>query len=345
MNLFDKIAIDLDTLHNVNKIKKDNLKKKLGREMFIKKELSAFPHTLNSLIPGFDPKSATGALTLDVNNKKTNHMFPSIFINKDSNKGMEPLGANGKEKKALNLVINHHEMNELDTIHFKNYRSSFAQQFGHNALGEVVMRENNIVANGDKHIKRGNEYLVNYRREHEQPVIKEILKHINPEKAENFQFGDPNSRLNRHEMKKFNQYEKILPIQKWKELNEALPNFNYEEQEKYYKTIDPSGNLLTKFKNIMEHTKYVADNLDMDRFAKDKKHRYDMVKHVDKINKMGREMESFMTSEHPFIQNVANTHVGSYAKSNVAPPIPPRPVTQKPNKALSVVKTIAQHHI
>jgi hypothetical protein len=65
-----------------------------------------------------------------------------------------------------------------------------------------------------------------------------------------------------------------------------------------------------------------------------------VVKHVDKVNKLGREMEGFMASKSPFIQNIANTHVGSYAKSNVAPPIPPRP-----NKALSVVKTIAQHHI
>ena len=51
-----------------------------------------------------------------------------------------------------------------------------------------------------------------------------------------------------------------------------------------------------------------------------------MVKHVDKVNKLGREMEGFMASKSPFIQNIANTHVGSYAKSNVAPPIPPRPV-------------------
>jgi hypothetical protein len=303
MNLFDKIAIDLDTLHKTTKLKEDKLKKRLGRDPFIDKDLSEF-HGVSNLIGSTHENNLAGPVTSPTTQSpKLKHVLPSIFANRDSYNVVKiPNNASGKVKKARNLLTRNHEMDELIENHINHFSNpSTALRYGHNSITGVLTKEHNIIATSDNDIKTGGQELTDYRRKNEQKHIKKLLNYIDPEKAENFQYGDSNSRLNRHTLKKMRDYEKILSTQEWKP---TIKNVDLEAAKNYLKDFDSSGKTFNKYKDMVGHMKYVIDNLDMDRFAKDKKYRYDMVKHVDKINKMGREMESSMTSKHPFVQNI-----------------------------------------
>ena len=338
MNLFDKIAIDLDTLHKITKLKENKIKKKLGRDPFIDKDLSEL-YGVSNLIESTHKDNLMGPVTTSTTQSpKLKHVLPSIFIGKNSYDVVKiPNNASGKVKKARNLLTRNHEMDELIEGHFNNFSSpSVNSKYGHNSITGILTKEHNIIATGDKNIKAGGQYLVDFRRKNEQKHIKKLLNYIDPEKAENFQFGDPNSRLNRHTLRKMRDYEKILSTQEWKP---TIKDVDLEAAEKYLKDFDSSGKTFNKYKNMVKHMKYVIDNLDMDRFTKDKKYRHDIIKHTDKANKHLSEVQNVVTTDNYF-KNLVNNHTGSYAKSNVAPPIP-----TKSNKTLSAIKTMAQHHL
>jgi len=337
MNLFDKIAIDLDTLHNVVNTKRKSLREKYGRPIMVKRDMGQVNQGVANLLKDSGYKFlGPAALPKNIATSALDHVYPILYAGKNSYETVEKLkkGSDGKVKKARNLIGVNHELQEIST---PRTIPGQVERYGHRSLIDVLGHENNIIATGDKYIQEGTKEIVDYRRKNEQEEMKKLLSYIDPEKAENFQFGDPNSRLNRHTLNKMRDYEKVTITKDWNKLYNFMVKRNEERKKNKLTIFTPKEKEMEEER--IKHIKYVADNLDMDRFAKDKKHRYDIIKHVDKIiDNKNKNTDSHILKRRD--KYLIDTHVGSYAKSNVAPPIPPRP-----NKALSVVKTIAQHHI
>ena len=233
MNLFDKIAIDLDTLHNVVNTKRKSLREKYGRPIMVKRDIGQVNQGIANHLKDSEYKFlGPAALPKNIATSTLDHVYPMLYAGKDSYGAVEKLkkGSDGKVKKARNLIGINHELQEILT---PRTIPGQVERYGHRSLIDVLGHENNIIATGDKYIQEGAKDSINSRRMREQEKMKKLLNYFDPEKAKNFQFGDPNSRLNRHTLNKMRDYEKITISKDWNKL--------YDENVKRYNSLNRRG--------------------------------------------------------------------------------------------------------
>ncbi len=176
------------------------------------------------------------------------NMPKAVYIKGDvgnSIKGIvsdKKLKTNGKTKKATNLLTIHHEANEGLSAS-KGEHTMHGIAFGHPNLGQIIGKESNMVATGDKHIKRAGKIMQGVRKRaqrnsgldsHEDDAIRELMPVGANGKKHPFEYGKTrlNRRMREQIMKKEmglsghatkNEYKKALSVNK-KAIKEQLKN-------------------------------------------------------------------------------------------------------------------------
>jgi hypothetical protein len=160
-----KEAITTDELHDVTRIKRQALERKLGRDVLMRRDGFRFGFKSNDQ---FTEGQLLGPTVVTNPTLKNHPLGFTIFAENKSYKTLHPEGIKGKSYKAANSLLLNHELDEMYSAMKGHTVPLISNTYGHNSLADVIALESNIIATGDKNIKEGSAALSKIRRFYKQ---------------------------------------------------------------------------------------------------------------------------------------------------------------------------------